>query len=200
MARNRQPIAKKAKSLDFSPATMGYAGKDTRRKPKGNMRRKQSEYATQLNEKQKVKFIYGVQEKQFRSYYEKAAKMQGKTGENLLILCERRLDNVVFHLGFATTRRQARQLVTHGHFTVDGKKVDVPSYQVKPGQVVAVKEKSRSSAVFARLTGEDAPLITTTAWLELDKANFAGTVTRVPTREDVDFPVEEHLIVEFYSK
>ncbi|MBQ1314307.1 MAG: 30S ribosomal protein S4, partial [Clostridia bacterium] len=147
MARNRQPIAKKAKSLDFSPATMGYAGKDTRRKPKGNMRRKQSEYATQLNEKQKVKFIYGVQEKQFRSYYEKAAKMQGKTGENLLILCERRLDNVVFHLGFATTRRQARQLVTHGHFTVDGKKVDVPSYQVKPGQVVAVKEKSRSSAV-----------------------------------------------------
>ena len=123
-----------------------------------------------------------------------------KTGENLLILCERRLDNVVFHLGFATTRRQARQLVTHGHFTVDGKKVDVPSYQVKPGQVVAVKEKSRSSAVFARLTGEDAPLITTPAWLELDKANFAGTVTRVPTREDVDFPVEEHLIVEFYSK
>lgn len=200
MAKNTQPVAKRCKALGISPAVMGYNKKTTTRNQNTQTRRKKSEYATQLQEKQKVKFIYGVQEKQFRSYYEKAAKMQGKTGENLLILCERRLDNVVFHLGFATTRRQARQLVTHGHFTVDGKKVDVPSYQVKPGQVVAVKEKSRSSAVFARLTGEDAPLITTPAWLELDKANFAGTVTRVPTREDVDFPVEEHLIVEFYSK
>lgn len=200
MAVNREPIAKKCRTFDVSPAVMGYGNKKSTRNPGGNRRRKVSEYGAQLKEKQKVKFIYGVQEKQFRSYYEKAAKMQGKTGENLLILCERRLDNVVFHLGFATTRRQARQLVTHGHFTVDGKKVDVPSYQVKPGQVIAVKEKSRSSAVFARLTGEDAPLVTTPAWLELDKANFAGTVTRVPTREDVDFPVEEHLIVEFYSK
>lgn len=200
MARNRQPIAKKAKSLDFSPATMGYAGKDTRRKPKGNMRRKQSEYGLQLNEKQKVKFVYGVQEKQFRAYYEKANKMPGKTGDNLLILCERRLDNVVFHLGFATTRRQARQIVTHSHITVDGKKVNIPSYQVKPGQVIAVKEGSKSSPLFTRLTGEDAPLVTTPAWLEREKNELKGTVTQLPTREDVDFPVEEHLIVEYYSK
>jgi small subunit ribosomal protein S4 len=139
-------------------------------------------------------------EKQFRSYYEKAAKMQGETGENLLVLCERRLDNVVFHLGFATTRRQARQLVTHGHFTVDGKKVDIPSYQVKPGQVIAVKEKSRSSALFQALTGEDAPFITVPAWLEKDANELKGTVVRMPERDDIDYPVEEHLIVELYSK
>jgi small subunit ribosomal protein S4 len=164
------------------------------------MRRKQSEYGMQLNEKQKVKFIYGMLEKQFASYYEKAAKMPGKTGENLLVLCERRLDNVVFHLGFAATRRQARQLVNHGHFTVDGKKVDIPSYQVKPGQVIAVREKSKSSSLFQRLTGEDAPFITTPAWMEKDANELKGTILRMPTREDIDYPVEEHLIVELYSK
>lgn len=200
MARNTQPVAKRCKALNLSPATLGYAKKDTRRNPKGNMRRKQSEYAMQLNEKQKVKFIYGMLEKQFRSYYEKAAKMPGKTGENLLALCERRLDNVVFHLGFATTRRQARQLVTHGHFTVDGKKVDIPSYQVKPGQVIAVKEKSRSSSIFQRLTGEDAPFVTVPAWMEKDESELKGKIVRMPTREDIDYPVEEHLIVELYSK
>ena len=200
MAKNMQPVAKRCKALGLSPATLGYAKKTTNRNPKGQMRRKQSEYGMQLNEKQKVKFIYGMLEKQFRSYYEKAVKMPGKTGENLLILCERRLDNVVFHLGFAATRRQARQLVNHGHFTVDGKKVDIPSYQVKPGQVIAVKEKSKASSLFQRLTGEDAPFITTPAWMEKDANELKGTILRMPTREDIDYPVEEHLIVELYSK
>jgi len=200
MARNTSPVAKRCKALGLSPATLGYAKKETNRNPKGTMRRKQSEYATQLNEKQKVKFIYGMLEKQFRSYYEKAAKMPGKTGENLLALCERRLDNVVYHLGFASTRRKARQLVTHGHFTVDGKKVDIPSYQVKPGQVIAVKEKSRSSSIFQRLTGEDAPFVTVPAWMEKDESELKGKIIRMPTREDIDYPVEEHLIVELYSK
>lgn len=200
MAKNMQPVAKRCKALGLSPATLGYAKKNTNRNPKGQMRRKQSEYGMQLNEKQKVKFIYGMLEKQFRSYYEKAVKMPGKSGENLLVLCERRLDNVVFHLGFAATRRQARQLVNHGHFTVDGKKVDIPSYQVKPGQVIAVREKSKSSSLFQRLTGEDAPFITTPAWMEKDANELKGTILRMPTREDIDYPVEEHLIVELYSK
>ena len=200
MAKNRQPIAKRCKALNLSPATLGYAKKETKRNPKGQMRRKQSEYALQMNEKQKVKFVYGMLEKQFRSYYEKAARMPGKTGDNLLILCERRLDNVVFALGFASTRRQARQLVNHGHFTVDGRRVNIPSYLVKPHQVIAVAEASRSSAVFKRLTGEDAPVVTTPAWLERDRNELKGTVLQMPTREDVPFPVEEHLIVELYSK
>lgn len=199
MARNRQPIAKRCKQLNLSPAVLGYSKKDTHRH--ANIRRKkQSEYALQLTEKQKVKFVYGMLEKQFGAYYEKAAKMQGNTGENLLVLCERRLDNVVFRLGFAATRRQARQLVTHNHFTVDGKKCNIPSYQVKPGQVIAVKEKSRSSALFAELTGDKAPIVSTPKWLELDKNEMKGKVIAMPTREDIDFPVEEHLIVEFYSR
>jgi len=200
MAKNMQPVAKRCKALGLSPAVLGYAKKNTTRNPKGTMRRKQSEYGMQLNEKQKVKFIYGMLEKQFASYYEKATKMPGKTGENLLVLCERRLDNVVFRLGFAATRRQARQLVNHGHFTVDGKKVDIPSYQVKPGQVIAVREKSKASSLFQRLTGEDAPFITTPAWMEKDANELKGTILRMPTREDIDYPVEEHLIVELYSK
>ncbi|MBQ6020840.1 MAG: 30S ribosomal protein S4 [Clostridia bacterium] len=200
MARNMQPIAKRCKALGVSPAAMGYAKKNTERNPKGQMRRKQSEYARQLTEKQKVKFVYGILEKQFAAYYEKAVKMQGKTGENLLVLCESRLDNVVFRLGFAATRRQARQLVSHAHFTVDGKKVNIPSYQVKPGQVIAVKESSRSSVLFQRLTGEDAPFVAVPEWLELDRNELKGKVVRMPVREDVDFPVEEHLIVEHYSR
>ena len=199
MARNRQPIAKRCKQLNLSPAVLGYSKKDTHRHA-NTRRKKQSEYALQLTEKQKVKFVYGMLEKQFGAYYEKAAKMQGNTGENLLVLCERRLDNVVFRLGFAATRRQARQLVTHNHFTVDGKKCNIPSYQVKPGQVIAVKDKSRSSALFAELTGEKAPIVSTPKWLELDKNELKGKVVAMPTREDIDFPVEEHLIVEFYSR
>ena len=200
MAKNAQPVAKRCKALNISPAAMGYAKKTTNRNPKGQMRRKQSEYAIQLNEKQKVKFVYGMLEKQFRSYYERAEKMPGKAGDNLLILCERRLDNVVYHLGFAQTRRQARQLVNHGHFTVDGRKVNIPSYQVKPGQVIAVAQKSRSSVLFTKLTGEDAPFVTVPEWLSLERNELKGTVLRMPERADVDFPVEEHLIVELYSK
>ena len=200
MARNMQPIAKRCKALGVSPAAMGYAKKNTERNPKGQMRRKQSEYARQLTEKQKVKFVYGILEKQFSAYYEKAVKMHGKTGENLLVLCESRLDNVVFRLGFAATRRQARQLVSHAHFTVDGKKVNIPSYQVKVGQVIAVKESSRSSVLFQRLTGEDAAFVAVPEWLELDRNELKGKIVRMPVREDVDFPVEEHLIVEHYSR
>ena len=200
MARNMQPIAKRCKALGISPAVMGYAKKETNRNPGGQMRKKKSEYGIQLNEKQKVKFIYGILEKQFHSYYEAAAAAPGKTGDNLHINVERRLDNVVYRMGFAMTRRQARQLVNHGHFTVNGKKVDIPSYQVKGGDVVEVAESSRSSEVFKRLTGQDAPIFLLPAWLEREKNGLKGTVTRLPAREDIDIPVEEHLIVELYSK
>lgn len=200
MAKNMQPIAKRCHALGISPAVMGYAKKNTNRNPGSQMRRKKGEYALQLQEKQKVKFVYGILEKQFRAYYEKAASMAGKTGENLLILVERRLDNVVYRLGFATTRRDARQLVNHGHFTVNGQKVNIPSYLVKPGDVIEVKASSRSSVKFSKLTGEDAPLVTLPQWLERDKNALKGTVVQMPVREDIDLPVEEHLIVELYSK
>ena len=200
MARNMQPIAKRCKALNLSPAAMGYAKKTTERNSQGNMRKKKSEYAMQLTEKQKVKFVYGVLEKQFHMYYEKASRMQGKTGENLLTLIERRLDNVVYRLGFAMTRREARQLTTHGHFTVNGQRVDIPSYLVKSGDVIEVREKSRASVKFKRLTGEDAPVVNVPKWLDRNKNTLQGTVVAMPTREDIDFPVEEHLIVELYSK
>ena len=200
MARNMQPIAKRCKALNLSPAAMGYAKKTTERNSQGNMRKKKSEYAMQLTEKQKVKFVYGVMEKQFHMYYEKASRMQGKTGENLLTLIERRLDNVAYRMGFAMTRREARQLVTHGHFTVNGQRVDIPSYLVKAGDVVEVREKSRSSVKFKRLLGEDAIQVNVPKWLDRSKNTLQGTVVGMPTREDIDFPVEEHLIVELYSK
>ena len=200
MAKNMQPVAKRCKALNISPAAMGYAKKTTNRNPKANIRRKQSEYAMQLSEKQKVKFVYGIMEKQFRMYYDRAAKAQGKTGENLLILVERRLDNVVYRLGFAMTRREARQLVGHGHFTVNGQRVDIPSYLVKAGDVIEVKESSRSSVKFKRLTGEDAVMVTLPQWLEREKNTLRGVVTKMPERGDIDLPIEEHLIVELYSK
>ena len=203
MAKNMQPIVKRCKQLDISPAVMGYTYKtksSTIRNPKGQMRKKQSEYGAQLNEKQKVKFIYGILEKQFRMYYEKAAKAPGITGEVLLSTIERRLDNVVYRLGFAMTRREARQAVNHGHFTVNGKRVDIPSYLVSVGDAIEVCEKSRSSVQFKRLTGEDAPIFTVPQWLDRDKNTLKGTVTKMPSREDIDYPVEEHLIVELYSK
>ena len=200
MARNMQPIAKRCKALNLSPAAMGYAKKETNRNQAGNMRKKKSEYALQLTEKQKVKFVYGILEKQFHMYYEKASRMQGKTGENLLMLCERRLDNVVYRLGFAKTRREARQLATHGHFTVNGKRVDIPSFQVKVGDVIEVREKSRASVKFKGLLGEDAPIVTLPKWLTRDKNTLQGTVVALPARDDIDFPVEAHLIVELYSK
>ena len=200
MAKNTQPIAKRCKALGISPAVMGYAKKNTTRNSNGNVRKKQSEYASQLKEKQKVKFIYGVLEKQFHNAYLKAEAMPGKTGENLLQIMECRLDNVVFRLGFAQTRRDARQLVSHAHFTVNGKKVNIPSYLVRVGDVIEVKESSRSSVAFKRFTAEDAPLVTVPTWLERDKNALKGTVTRMPARDDIDMPIEEHLNVELYSK
>ena len=200
MAKNTQPIAKRCKALGISPAVMGYAKKNTTRNSNGNVRKKQSEYASQLKEKQKVKFIYGVLEKQFHNAYLRAEARPGKTGENLLQIMECRLDNVVFRLGFAQTRRDARQLVSHAHFTVNGKKVNIPSYLVRVGDVIEVKESSRSSVAFKRFTAEDAPLVTVPTWLERDKNALKGTVTRMPARDDIDMPIEEHLIVELYSK
>ena len=199
MAKNRQPIAKHAKSLGISPAAMGYYKKETTRNSNNQSRKKKSEYATQLQEKQKVKFVYGVLEKQFRGYYEKAERMSGKTGDNLLIQLESRLDNVIFRLGYAATRREARQMVNHGHFTVNGKKVNIPSYQVKPGMVIAIKESSRGIERFKTNLEANAYHVVP-KWLEFDSANMIGKVVAAPVREDIDFPVEERLIVELYSK
>ena len=200
MAKNMQPIAKRCKALGISPAVMGYAKKTTKRNDGNGMRKKQSEYAIQLKEKQKVKFIYGMLEKQFHHYFELAEKQPGITGENLLRMLETRLDNVVFRLGFAATRRDARQLVTHSHFTVNGKKVNIPSYRVKAGDVIAVCEKSRASVKFSKLTGADAPMVLVPAWLKRDANELKGTVERLPERSDIDYDVSEHLIVELYSK
>ena len=201
MAKNMQPVAKRCKALGISPAAMGYAKKTTERNSGNQVRKKKSEYALQLQEKQKVKFVYGIMEKQFHAYYEKAARMPGKTGDELLSLIERRLDNVVYRLGFAMTRREARQLVNHGHFTVNGRRVNIPSYQVSVGDVIEVKESSRSSVKFKRLLGEDAPSVLVPQWLDRQKDALKGTVSRLPVREDInDMPIEEHLIVELYSK
>lgn len=198
MAKNRQPIAKRCRALGISPAVMGYSGKTSYRNPNGNSRRKKSEYSLQLTEKQKVKFIYGIMEKQFRAYYEKAEKAQGKTGSVLLTLIEHRLDNVVFRLGLASTRREARQLVNHAHFTVNGKKVNIPSYLVRVGDVIEVKESSRSSNRFKAIAENNT--VVAPKWLEKASDNLGGKVIAEPEREDIDFPVEEHLIVELYSK
>lgn len=197
MAKNTQPVLKRCKTLGLSPAVLGYS-KSTKRQPK-QTRRKQSEYGMQLNEKQKVKFIYGVLEKQFHAYYEKAERKQGITGEILLQELERRLDNVVFRMGFANTRREARQLVNHAHFTVNGKRVNIPSYQVKPGDVVAVCEKSRSSAKFKTLLEENGKK-QCPKWIDKAKDSFEGRIASMPARDDIDYDVSEHLIVELYSK
>lgn len=197
MAKNTQPVLKRCKTLGLSPAVLGYS-KSTKRQPKQS-RRKQSEYGMQLNEKQKVKFIYGVLEKQFHAYYEKAERKQGITGEILLQELERRLDNVVFRMGFANTRREARQLVNHAHFTVNGKRVNIPSYQVKPGDVVAVCEKSRSSAKFKTLLEENGKK-QCPKWIDKAKDSFEGRIASMPARDDIDYDVSEHLIVELYSE
>ena len=196
MAKNTQPVLKRCKTLGLSPAVLGYS-KSTKRQPKQS-RRKQSEYGMQLNEKQKVKFIYGVLEKQFHAYYEKAERKQGITGEILQEL-ERRLDNVVFRMGFANTRREARQLVNHAHFTVNGKRVNIPSYQVKPGDVVAVSEKSRSTTKFKSLLEENGKKACP-KWIEKANDSFEGKIVAMPARDDIDYDVAEHLIVELYSK
>ena len=197
MAKNRQPILRRCKALGLSPAVLGYS-KETNRNPKQN-RRKQSEYGLQLAEKQKVKFIYGVLERQFRGYYARAERKQGNTGEVLLTYCERRLDNVVYRLGFANTRRQARQLVNHGHFTVNGNHVNIPSYLIKVGDVVAVSEKASSNAFFKKLKEDDA-FVAAPKWLDRDKNTLQGKVIALPTKADIDYDIAVHLIVELYSK
>jgi small subunit ribosomal protein S4 len=198
-----QPIVKRCRALGISPAVMGYTEKSklgsTKRNPNAKKRTKKSEYATQLNEKQKVKFVYGIQEKQFRAYYEKAAKAQGITGEVLLTTIERRLDNVIFRLGLAKTRREARELVSHGHYTVNGSVVNIPSFLVKPGMVIGVKETSRSIERIKGFMEEDA-FRGVPKWLSYDAKKGEGSVLAMPARDDIDFEVEEHLIVELYSK
>ena len=166
----------------------------------GRARKKLSDYAVQLREKQKVRRVYGVLEKQFHNAYLRAEARPGKTGENLLQIMECRLDNVVFRLGFAQTRRDARQLVSHAHFTVNGKKVNIPSYQVKAGDVIEVRESSRSSAKFAKLVGPEAPVVALPAWLNRETGSLKGVVAKLPERSDIDYEVAEHLIVELYSK
>lgn len=197
MARNMQPVLKRCKTLGIEPASMGIH-KKSNRNPKQS-RKKQSEYGLQLNEKQKVKFIYGVLEKQFRKYYVMATKKQGITGEMLLQILESRLDNVVYRLGLANTRREARQIVSHGHILVNGSKVDIPSYLVKQGDVVTVKEKSKNSVRIKEVTEANATKATP-KWLDMDKNTLTGKVVSLATREDIDYEVEEHLIVELYSK
>lgn len=197
MAINRQPVLKRCKTLGINPATMGI-DKSSNRNPKQG-RKKQSEYGLQLNEKQKVKFIYGVLEKQFRKYYVMATKKQGITGEMLLQILESRLDNVVFRLGLANTRREARQIVNHGHITVNGQKVDIPSYLVKPGDVIAVREKSKNSVRIKEIVETNANRVVP-KWLSKDKNTLTGKVITLAARDDIDYEVEEHLIVELYSK
>ena len=198
MAKNTQPVLKRCRTLGVSPAAMGYS-KQSNRNPGGKRRTKKSEYGTQLTEKQKVKFVYGILEKQFRMYYEKAERMNGNTGEILLSLVERRLDNVVYRLGFASTRREARQLVNHGHYTVNGKSVNIPSYLVDVDDVIAVSEKSSSNNRFKKMKEDDA-FVAAPKWLERDKNNLTGKVIALPARDDIDFEIAENLIVELYSK
>ena len=198
MAKNTQPVLKRCKTLGLSPAVLGYS-KETKRNPKAHVRRKQSEYGRQLNEKQKVKFIYGVLEKQFHSYYEKAERKKGITGEIMLQELERRLDNVVYRMGMAATRREARQLVNHGHFTINGKRCNIPSCQVKVGDVIAVCEKSRSSAKFKALI-EDYGKKAMPQWIERAAESFEAKIVALPAREDIDYEVSENLIVELYSR
>ncbi|HBP65059.1 MAG TPA: 30S ribosomal protein S4 [Desulfosporosinus sp.] len=161
--------------------------------------KKPTEYGLQLREKQKVRRMYGVMEKQFRHYFDVAARKKGMAGENLLVLLERRLDNIIFHLGFASSRPEARQLVNHGHFTINGKKVDIASYSIRVGEVIAVKEGSKSSPRMKQLL-ENLGSRTVPAWLSLDANTAAGTVLALPTREDIQIPIQEHLIVEKYSR
>jgi len=198
MAKNTQPVLKRCRTLGVSPAAMGYS-KTSNKNPGGQRRAKKSEYALQMTEKQKVKFVYGILEKQFRMYFEKAERMGGNTGANLLSLVERRLDNVVYRLGFATTRREARQLVNHGHYTVNGKRVNIPSYLVSTGDVIAVCEKSASNTRFKMLKEADA-FVAAPKWLDRDKNNLQGKVIAMPARDDIDFEIAENLIVELYSK
>lgn len=198
MAISREPILKRCRYLGISPMVMGVS-KESKKNPNANSRRKVSEYGTQLKEKQKLKFIYGVLEKPFRHYFELAEKMEGKAGDNLVTLCESRLDNVVYRMGYALTRREARQLVSHRHFTVNGQRVNIPSYRIKAGDVIALHERSRSSAKFKDVLEQTAGRVVP-LWLESDKENFCAKVARLPEVGDLDYETQTHLIVELYSK
>ena len=197
MAIDRTPVLKRCRQLGIDPVVMGI-NKTSHREPK-RRRRQESEYGIQLREKQKAKFIYGVLEKQFRGYYNRAMKIEGITGDNLMTLLECRLDNVVFRLGFARTRKEARQTVRHGHITVNGQRVDIPSYQVKAGDVVAVAEKARDLLPIkeALISSEH---MAVPAWLEVDIEKLKGTVLQLPTRDQIDLDIDAQLIVELYSK
>ena len=189
MAINRTPVLKRCRQLGIDPIVLGYT-KESKKQPK--QRRQESEYGRQLREKQKAKFIYGVLEKQFRGYFHKARRMQGVTGENLMRILESRLDNVVFRLGFARTRKEARQTVTHGHITVNGKRVDIPSYRVSAGDLVAIAPAAKDLLVIER--------VQVPAWLEVDIEKLQGNVISLPTRDQIDLDIQEQLIVELYSK
>jgi small subunit ribosomal protein S4 len=198
MAVSREPILKRCRYLGISPMVMGIS-KESNRNPGANNRKKVSEYGMQLKEKQKLKFIYGVGEKQFYHYFEIATKMNGKAGDNLITCLETRLDSVVFRMGLALTRREARQLVTHKHFTVNGVRIDIPSYRVKEGDVVALSDNSKSSAKFKEVVEQTADR-TVPLWMECNKEASTAKIVRLPNPEDLDYEVAAHLIVELYSK
>ncbi len=197
MARNMQPVLKRCKTLGIEPTVMGI-DKTSNRNPKES-RRKQSEYGLQLNEKQKVKFIYGVLEKQFHKYYVMATKKNGITGEMLLQILESRLDNVIYRMALANTRREARQIVSHGHVLVNGKKVDIPSYLVKPGDVVTLKEKFKNTDKMKDNVEKNSTRVVP-HWIDMDKNTLTGKIISLSERSDIDYDVAEHLIVELYSK
>ena len=197
MAVDKTPVLKRCRSLDLDPTFLGYDKKSKRTLTRRS--RKMSEYGLQLREKQKAKFIYGVLEKPFRNYYEKADKMKGMTGENLMVMLESRLDNVVFRMGFARTRREARQVVGHKHIFVNGRCINLPSYRVKAGDVIEVKESSKSIQRFKDIMEVTAGRLTP-AWVDVDKEALKGTVSALPHRDEIDVPVDEMLIVELYSK
>ena len=197
MAVNRVPVLKRCRALGLEPSFLGYDKKSNRTNARAG--KKVSEYGLQLREKQKAKFIYGVLEKPFRNYYKKADRMQGMTGENLMVILESRLDNVVFRMGFARTRREARQIVDHKHVLVNGKQVNIPSYLIKAGDVIEIREKSKSLQRYKDILEVTAGRLTP-EWVDVDKEAFKGTVKNIPTREMIDVPVDEMLIVELYSK
>ena len=197
MAINRVPVLKRCRSLGLDPIYLGNDKKSIRQLKRAN--KKVSEYGLQLREKQKAKFIYGVLEKPFRNYFEKAEKMNGQTGENLMVILETRLDNVIFRLGFARTRKEARQIVDHKHVLVNGKAVNIPSYLIKAGDTIEIKEKSKSSQRYKDILDATAGRVVP-EWLEADSENLKGAVKSLPTRAAIDVPVDEMLIVELYSK
>jgi small subunit ribosomal protein S4 len=197
VAVDRVPVLKRCRSLGLDPIYLGIDKKSNRELKRAN--RKMSEYGIQLREKQKAKFIYGVLEKPFRNYYAKASRMNGLVGENLMILLERRLDNVVFRMGFGRTRRETRQMVDHKSILVNGKCVNIPSYLIKAGDVIEVKEKCKANSRFKSVQESTAGRMVP-AWLDVDHENLRGTVKELPTRDEIDVPVNEMLIVELYSK